>query len=655
MFPQFPPNTKTASEILNDLLILVANGISVVPIKHGEKRPDPSLLPEGEWTVYQGRFPTPDELVLWSQKATSFGSIAGKISGNMEIIDFDDYHKPGTFEMWKEILSPESKEILETLPLVKTQRGGFHLRYRTEEPPQGNLKLYRDLDPVTGKQETIIETRGEGGQALIPPSEGYELVNGLIYNVPVIPKEVREEFFEVAKSFGVGPDSVDMFSVAPAHVGEERPGDAYEKSLTWEELIGPYGWKKAFVRRDGVVCWRRPGKDRGISATSGFGEKDLLYVFSSNADPFDLEKSYSKFGAYALLEHGGDFKLASKTLSEKGFGKKKDEPLSIEKILERRAEVVKAEVLHAKAVADSQALNSLEKYTCGMSRFDDALGGGFSAGNLIVTAGRTGVGKTLVSQNWTMAFARNKISSLWFTYEVLPRALWEKFCAMGANGESQVYLPSWNENGDIEWVLSMIDQGIERYGVKFVVVDHLGFLRPPKIKGVQYANHSDAITHTVRTLKQFAVSREIIVALPVHVRKSRGSFLDLDDVKDSAGIVQEADAVFFVDRLSEQGTGLYQDKSSIRLQKNRETGISVQCIFDFVDTMLVYNESDTLAGDNENEVMKNAVAFAKKEDIVPEEKAEEVVVKEEPAKIPAKHIPVKGHPDIDYNYNPDVW
>lgn len=643
----FPPKSKSAEEILNDLLILVANGISVVPIKQGEKRPDPSLLPEGEWTVYQTRLPSVEELKTWAKSATSFGSVAGAVSGNLEIIDFDDYHKPGTFEAWREMLSPQTKAVLDTLPLVRTQRGGFHLRYRTVGPPEGNLKLYRDLDPVTGKQETVIETRGEGGQALIPPSESYELLSGVIYNVPVITEDIHEEFFEVARSFALAPEPVDIFSIPMPRAGEERPGDVYDKTVPWEEVIGPHGWTKAFVRRDGIACWRRPGKDRGISATSGFGEKDLLYVFSSNADPFDLEHSYSKFGAYALLEHGGDFKLASKTLADQGFGIKKVEPAPIEKLLAGSGEIARAEVLHAKMVADAQSLNSSEKFTCGMSKFDEALGGGFALGNLIVTAGRSGHGKTTLAQNWTMAFARNKIPSLWFTYEVLPRALWEKFCSMGANGESQVYLPTFNEGGDSEWVLSMIDQGIERYGIKFVVIDHLGFLRPPKIKGVQYANNADAITYTVRVLKQYAVSREIIVTLPVHVRKSKGAYLELDDVKDSGGIVNESDAVFFVERLpSDDGTGMYKEQSSVRLQKNRETGICSYAIFNYKDNVLEYNEAETNKKDADDETKRDAVKFARKAD---ETVIEEKVTEEEPV---SENESVLAKHDLD---NDNVW
>ena len=64
--------------------------------------------------------------------------------------------------------------------------------------------------------------------------------------------------------------------------------------------------------------WTRPGKDSGTSATTGYGPddsgRDLLYVFTTAAPPFDPGRAYSKFSAFALLEHGGNFRAAARTL-----------------------------------------------------------------------------------------------------------------------------------------------------------------------------------------------------------------------------------------------------------------------------------------------------------------------------------------------------
>jgi hypothetical protein len=61
--------------------------------------------------------------------------------------------------------------------------------------------------------------------------------------------------------------------------------------------------------------WRRPGKrGPGISATTNYAGNGLLYVFST-ATIFEPERGYTKFTAYALLEHGGDFAAAARSLA----------------------------------------------------------------------------------------------------------------------------------------------------------------------------------------------------------------------------------------------------------------------------------------------------------------------------------------------------
>jgi hypothetical protein len=104
----------------------------------------------------------------------------------------------------------------------------------------------------------------------------------------------------------------------------DRPGDDFNRRASWDEVLPGKGWVVA--RRTGdVTHWRRPGKKPpGTSATTGKCHSavggDLLYVFSSNAQPFEPERCYSKFSAYALLYHRGDFGAAASQLAREGFG-----------------------------------------------------------------------------------------------------------------------------------------------------------------------------------------------------------------------------------------------------------------------------------------------------------------------------------------------
>ena len=79
-------------------------------------------------------------------------------------------------------------------------------------------------------------------------------------------------------------------------------------------------------QRGDVTHWRRPGKDEGISATTNYGGSGLLYVFSTNAAPFEADTAYTPFAAYAVLEHSGDFTAAARTLGGQGYGSQSSSP-----------------------------------------------------------------------------------------------------------------------------------------------------------------------------------------------------------------------------------------------------------------------------------------------------------------------------------------
>lgn len=97
-----------------------------------------------------------------------------------------------------------------------------------------------------------------------------------------------------------------------------RPGDEYNANGEGFDLLLKHGWK-VVCERDCVKYLCRPGKDSGVSAT--FNKiPGKLYVFSTNADPFEPEKAYDGFSIYAILEHNGDYSQAASTLAGRGYG-----------------------------------------------------------------------------------------------------------------------------------------------------------------------------------------------------------------------------------------------------------------------------------------------------------------------------------------------
>ncbi len=99
----------------------------------------------------------------------------------------------------------------------------------------------------------------------------------------------------------------------------ESPGDEFNRTASWHDILLPGGWQ--WIRKQGDTWYlRRPGKlSGGHSATLRDGT-DKLWVFSEEAQPFQAFRLYDKFGAYATLEHNGDFAAAARELGSKGYG-----------------------------------------------------------------------------------------------------------------------------------------------------------------------------------------------------------------------------------------------------------------------------------------------------------------------------------------------
>jgi P4 family phage/plasmid primase-like protien len=295
----------------------VAAGISVVPI-----RADGSKAPAVAWSSYQERLPTPQDLRGWFAADTGRGMaiIGGSVSGGLEVLDFDDLDAFNEFVAL--CRDHELVELAKRLPIAVTPGDGRHLYYRHTDAPQGNQKLARSRD-----QQVRIETRGEGGYAIVPPSpaschpsgRAYEWLKGSLESLPVLTPDERRALLTMARILNewVEPERVRGQSSGRAADGT-RPGDDFNARGDVQALLERHGWR--FHRRDRLgELWTRPGKEEGNSARL-FNESRLFCPFSSNAQPFEADASYSPFAVYAELECGGDYQEAARRLGREGYG-----------------------------------------------------------------------------------------------------------------------------------------------------------------------------------------------------------------------------------------------------------------------------------------------------------------------------------------------
>jgi hypothetical protein len=293
---------------------LLAAGISILPI-----RPDGTKAPTVKWEGYQGRRATDREVQRWFPSMCSgIGIIGGRISGGLEVLDFDD----GTlFEPWGNLVNDLYPGLTAMLPTVYTPTGGYHVYYRAQEI-EHNQKLARA--PFDGKRTQVkIETRGEGGYVLSPwchPNchalrRCYQVWQGDLLAMPLISQQARAVLLKSARAFDECADRPRPLVPRQAEGYDERPGDAFAAAHTWHEILEPHGWR-AVGQHQGMTYWKRTDKrDRGWSATTGHDGHDVLYVFSTNAFPFEADRGYSKFTAHVLLTYDGDFSAAARAVS----------------------------------------------------------------------------------------------------------------------------------------------------------------------------------------------------------------------------------------------------------------------------------------------------------------------------------------------------
>lgn len=246
--------------------------------------------------------------------------VGGAVSGNLTTLDFD---RPDLFQLFLDMLEGVDSELRAKLTVwQETPSGGHHLPCRCSGPVGGSRKLamaapYQDDQGVT-KNDTLIETKGEGGYFLIEPSRavpkgGSEpkpyILHGDLKDIPLLSPEEVDLIHTIAQSFDEAGD-VERSRERAANESGDRPGDWFNQNTDWHTLLNGYGW--SYMKQVGDwEHWCRPGKTGETKAT--LHRERGLYVFSTST-PLPSQKPLDKFGVFAWYEHSGDFAAAAKVI-----------------------------------------------------------------------------------------------------------------------------------------------------------------------------------------------------------------------------------------------------------------------------------------------------------------------------------------------------
>jgi len=321
-----PDQTGAApdSELLSEAVACIQGGVSIVPIDHKTKSPVTNLLPNRSWKPYQSAIADEATVRQWfAAGIQAFAVVGGKVSGGLLILDFD---VAGFYDRW----SADVGELVHGLPVQRTGGGGYQVLLRCPEPG-GNLKLAWTPDEEEASGRTVaIETRGEGGYAVVAPSRhptgtSYQWCGPLTAaHVPTITQEHAEKLLAAARALDEAPLTRQEQERLEAEARDahrqrgKRPNgepsiiDAFNEGHPIEALLECQGYVKG--RRGRYI--RPGGKSESVSV------KDGRSCHWSSNDPLNDGRGkggcgcHDAFDVYAHVEHGGDVSHAVRAAAE---------------------------------------------------------------------------------------------------------------------------------------------------------------------------------------------------------------------------------------------------------------------------------------------------------------------------------------------------
>ncbi|MFE9937365.1 bifunctional DNA primase/polymerase [Streptomyces hirsutus] len=340
-----PTDLRAAARELHDA------GLCVLPIKaDGTKKPAVS------WLQYKVDRTTPADHDTWfsGDRPRGIAVVYGAVSGAVELIEFEGLAiREDLLNEVTEIMEASGPRVSEAWHAIlngwvtESPSGGRHYRVRLDGaavPPNRKLaqRLAREDEwdaserqrvaekPNTKIVRPLIETRGEGGYGLVEPSSGavhasgrpYVRVTGSPATIPVIDGDTMDAIRDICRMVDQMPvpeaPKTAPKPQEPLPGGGLRPGEDFEARADWADILR--GTFRPTITRGHTTYWGWADGVGDVKATTGRDpEKDRLWVFATGSE-FQSDVPYSKFGAYTLLEHNGNFKAAAAELRRQGYG-----------------------------------------------------------------------------------------------------------------------------------------------------------------------------------------------------------------------------------------------------------------------------------------------------------------------------------------------
>jgi P4 family phage/plasmid primase-like protien len=306
-------------------LALLQAGVSVVPL-NSKKLPlspvlpiklggdgNPELYENGKpkhtWKPYQEVPATSHDVQRWraNDRWAGVAMVAGKVSGGLMVLDFDEAR---FYEAWKVAVGSKA----DTLPAQQTGGGGYQVMLRCAQPGRNQKLAWIPDEREDDGRAIAIETRGEGGYAVVAPSlhpsgNQYRMLNSDFTRIPLVDDETVQALLAAAKQLDEAPygkKNLKKMPEAPSGSGESVI-DAYNDRVSIHDALQQYGYQQVTSDR----YTRGPGHSASVQISQKDG-RDFWSVHWSTNDPLEGPYKRTAFNIFCEMEHSGDVKAAVK-------------------------------------------------------------------------------------------------------------------------------------------------------------------------------------------------------------------------------------------------------------------------------------------------------------------------------------------------------
>lgn len=188
---------------------------------------------------------------------------------------------------------------------------------------------------------------------------------------------------------------------------------------------------------------------------------------------------------------------------------------------------------------------------------------GFLPGDLIILSATPKTGKTTLALNLALFLAQQGVPSLFFCLEMKPTRIGRKIVSMMREKNTDdlepldfklvqhslralpfmMVDPAWDSKITVDSVIEKIREVVKRYGIRFLVFDHLHFL----CRSIKYI--TTEVGAVTKKFKLLAEELDIVIVLIAQPGKVRGErVMTMQDLKHSSDIAADGDWIILAHR-----------------------------------------------------------------------------------------------------------